>query len=168
MSERHCLPIHWFCSFQPLCRLQLLNTTVASIALFVNSVLTQTYRAIYAMQSTGNEDDELILVVAPLSANEEITQLFTSGLIDYETAIPAALHSLGCSAEEIASAMQRRRDAEAKEANMNDARESTERAELKARTKLANNPPPAGATGGAKPSATVPKATTTKPPGSAK
>ena len=120
------------------------------------------------MQSPANEDDELILVVAPLSANEEIAQLFTTGLIDYETAIPAALHSLGCSAEEIASAMQRRRDAESKEANMNDVRESTERAELKARTKLANNPPPAGATGGAKPSAAVPKTTTTKPPGSAK
>ena len=54
--------------------------------------------------------------------------------------MPAALHSLGCSAEEIASAMERRRVADAKEQYMKDEREKTERVELKARAKLAANP----------------------------
>ena len=52
---------------------------------------------------------------------------------------PAALHSLGCSAEEIASAMQRRRDAEKRDESMKAEREKTEKAELQARAKAANN-----------------------------
>ena len=140
-------------------RLQLLNTTVASIALFVNSVLTQTYHAIYG---SGGDEEELILVVAPLAANKEIEDLYKANLIDFESAMPAALHSLGCSAEEIASAMQRRRDAEAQEKAMNDEREKTERAELKARAKLAANPPPVQATSTAKAPA-APKPAAPKP-----
>jgi len=124
-------------SSNSMSQLQLLNTTVASIALFVNSVLTTTYNAIYGAE---NDDGELILVVAPLAANKEVEELYKSGIIDYETAMPAALHSLGCSAEEIASAMQRRRDSEAKEKAMSDERQKTEKAELKARAKVAANP----------------------------
>ena len=75
---------------------------------------------------------------------------------------PAALHSLGCSAEEIASAMQRRRDAESQEKALNDEREKTERAELKARAKLAANPPPVQATSTSKAPA-APKAAAPKP-----
>lgn len=65
-------------------RLQLLNTTVASIALFVNSVLTQTYHAIYG---SGDDEEELILVVAPLAANKEIEDLYKANLIDFESAM---------------------------------------------------------------------------------
>jgi hypothetical protein len=42
-----------------------------------------------------------MLVTAPLAAASEVQGLFEKGIIDSETAIPAALHSLGCSANEI-------------------------------------------------------------------
>jgi hypothetical protein len=117
-------------------QVQLLNSTVASLALFINRVLTQSYRAIY-----GNDDEaELILVVAPISATGEVKDLFEKGIIDFETAIPTALHSLGCSAEEIAAALDRRRTTENEAKAMEKERESTEREELKARSKVAKNP----------------------------
>jgi hypothetical protein len=123
------------------CRLQLLNTTVASIALFVNNVLTASYNAIYG---TEEDDTELILVVAPISANTEVQALYTGGLIDYETALPAALHSLGCSAEEIASAMERRRKLEREQKSIQDSRDSTEKEELAARSRTARLQPESG------------------------
>jgi len=104
---------------------------VASLSLFVNSVLTASYNAIYG---TEEDDTELILVVAPLSANTEVQALYAAGLIDYETALPAALHSLGCSAEEIASAMERRRKIEIDQKAMQSLRDSTEQEELAARS----------------------------------
>ena len=115
-----------------------MNTTVASIALFVNSVLSQTYHAIYGAE---NGDDELILVVAPLASNTELQQLYTSGIIDYESAMPAALHSLGCSSEEIASAMQRRREQEAKKEDMERQREKAEIFDINARINTKTNTP---------------------------
>lgn len=102
-------------SSNSMSQLQLLNTTVSSIALAVNDVLTQTYRAIY----DGGDDDELIVTTAPLAATSEIQALYTGGLIDFESAMPSALHSLGCSAEEIAAALDRRRSLE--KANQADA-----------------------------------------------
>ena len=66
-------------------QLQLLNTTVASLALVVNDVLTQTYRAIYG----GADEDELILTTAPLAATSEVQALYTGGLIDFESAMYA-------------------------------------------------------------------------------
>ena len=63
-------------SSNSMSQLQLMNTTVTSIALFVNSVMTQTYHAIYG---AGKDEEELILVVAPLAANQEIEQLYNSG-----------------------------------------------------------------------------------------
>lgn len=39
--------------------------------------------------------------------------LYQSGLIDIETALPAALHSLGCTAHEVQGALKRRREADA-------------------------------------------------------
>ena len=53
-------------SSNSMSQLQLLNTTVASIALSVNDVLSQTYRAIYGGSSEDSE--ELILRTAQLSA----------------------------------------------------------------------------------------------------
>lgn len=61
-----------------------MNTTVASIALFVNSVLTQSYHAIYG---ANDDEEELLLVVAPLAANKEIQELYGAGLLDFETAM---------------------------------------------------------------------------------
>jgi len=136
-------------------------------------VLTSTYHAIYGA-GAGEDGEELILVVAPLAANKEIMDLYNSGILDYETAMPAALHSVGCSAEEISSAMQRRREREAKETSMNEEREKTERAELKARSKVAANPllaQSAAATGGSSggaASSSAPRAAATKPSKSTK
>ena len=64
---------------------QLLNTTVASLALAVNDVLSQTYRAVYG----GEDGDELILTTAPLAATSEVQALYTGQLIDFETAMYA-------------------------------------------------------------------------------
>lgn len=91
-----------------------LNTTVASIALSVNKVLTACYQAVYA---DAKEEDELVLLTAPLSSTTEIEALYTAGLIDVESALPSALHSLGASAVEIEGALKRRRDADKNKAN---------------------------------------------------
>ena len=117
-------------------QLQLLNTTVASIALTVNEVLSSSYRAIYG----ANDEDELILVTAPLTATSEVQALHAGGIIDFETAVPAALHSLGCSSQEIASALERRREVESKEEVLKAQRDSTEVDELKNRSAVAKLP----------------------------
>jgi len=91
----------------PFCRR--LNTTVTSLSLHVNRVLSACYHACF---ENAQEADELCLVTAPLSSTEEIVNLFAAQVIDIETAVPAALHSLGCTAEEIAGALKRRKEAE--------------------------------------------------------
>lgn len=89
-------------------RLQLLNSTVAQLAKSVNQVLTTTYNTLY-----GDEDDEseepaqLRLQTAPLSATQELASLFSVGIIDQESALPAALNSLGASADEVTAAQER-------------------------------------------------------------
>ena len=82
------------------------------MALSVNTVLTAAYKRIYGSESATDPlaEDELMLVVAPLSACAEVTMLFEKGVIDAQTAIPAALHSLGCSASEISAALSRRKE----------------------------------------------------------
>lgn len=123
----------------------MLNTTVASLGLTINDILTQTYRAVYG----GADEDELILTTAPLAACTEVQALYAGGLIDYESAMPAALHSLGCSAEEIASAIERRRVMEKEAVSMKKAEDKTNKAELKRREQDAINPPkPAASSGG--------------------
>lgn len=89
-------------------QLQLLNTTISSIAINVNNVLTRSYQACYGNVPGSTDEDELMLLTAPLSATAEVEALFTAGLIDVESALPAALHSLGCSANEITEALKRR------------------------------------------------------------
>ncbi len=71
----------------------------------MNKVLTACYHAVY---DNAQEGDELVLLTAPLASTAEIEQLFTNGLIDIESALPAALHSLGCTASEVAGAVKRR------------------------------------------------------------
>ena len=90
-------------------RVQLLNATIQSIALSVNKVLSATYHACYA---DAKEGDELVLVTAPLCSTAELQSLFEGGIIDIDSALPAALHSLGCTAVEIAGASKRRRQAD--------------------------------------------------------
>jgi|EP00966_Prymnesium_polylepis_P103592 hypothetical protein len=80
------------------------------MAINVNAVLTACYHAVFGESSGRTEQDELMLVTAPLSAATEVQGLYEKGVIDYESALPAALHSLGCSANEITEALKRRRD----------------------------------------------------------
>ena len=58
-----------------------------------------------------------MLLTAPLSSTTEIEALYTSNVIDIESALPSALHSLGASAVEIEGALKRRRLADDKKAN---------------------------------------------------
>ena len=84
------------------------------MALAVNKVLTACYHVCYRNAPTG---DELVLLTAPLASTAEVQDLFVNGVIDIESALPAALHSLGASAEEIEGALKRRRKAEKGAAN---------------------------------------------------
>ena len=54
----------------------------------------------------------LALMPPPLAATTEVQELFTAGIIDIDSALPAALHSLGGSAVEIEGALKRRRQAD--------------------------------------------------------
>ena len=137
------------CVLVCLHRLQLLNTTVASIALTVNHVLTTTYAAIYGVDDPSVETEELNLLVAPLTAITELQGLYTAGLVDFETAIPVALHSLGSTAEEITAALERRREQDTKDKEMKSVEDSTTKAELQAREKLAKHPELAAPSAGA-------------------
>jgi hypothetical protein len=83
-----------------------LNGTIQSIAIAVNKVLTATYHAVY---DDAKEGDELTLLTAPLCSTAELQSLFEAGVIDIESALPAALHSLGATAVEIAGACKRRK-----------------------------------------------------------
>ena len=118
----------------------MLNTTVASLALTVNNVLTTTYSAIYGGDDALSDGDELNLIVAPLTSIAELQGLYTAGLVDFETAVPVALHSLGSTAEEITSALERRREQDKKEKVMQSFEDKTMKAELQAREKVAKNP----------------------------
>ena len=132
-------------------RLQLLNTTVSSLAITVNNVLTTTYTAVYGGDGIeGADGEELNLLVSPLTSISELQGLYTSNLVDFETAIPAALHSLGCTAEEISAALERRRAQEKETADMKKIEEKTAKAELERREKDAINPPKPETAGGAK------------------
>ena len=69
----------------------------------------RSYQAVYA---DAKEEDELVLLTAPLSSTTEVEALYTAGVIDIDSALPAALHSLGASAVEIEGALKRRRKAD--------------------------------------------------------
>ena len=86
-----------------------MNSTIQSIAISVNKVLTATYHAVY---DDAKEGDELTLLTAPLCSTAELQSLFEAGVVDIESALPAALHSLGCTAVEIAGAVKRRKQAD--------------------------------------------------------
>jgi len=97
-------------------QLQILNSTVSQLAKAINDVLTKTYLALYPDERTGlsgvreetsDGNVELKLRTAPLAASEELVALYSAGLIDSEIAVPAAMHALGSSNEEIEAALER-------------------------------------------------------------
>ena len=75
--------------------------------------------------------------MAPLTSLSELQALYTSGIVDYESCLPTALHSLGCSAEEIAAALERRRAIEKEESTLQAVQTKTDVAELQARERAA-------------------------------
>ena len=86
-------------------RLQLLNSTVSQLAKAVNQVLTAVYTALYG-EDSETEPQRLSLRTAPLAAAEEVERLYTAGVLDCKFAIPATLHALGVSPEEIDKAVE--------------------------------------------------------------
>ena len=103
-------------------RLQLLNSTVAQLAKATNAVLSATYNALYGDDDNEGEEDpaQLKLVTSPLAAADEVEKLFTAQLIDIDTALPAALHALGATAEEIEKALERGKAKEQKQCQCED------------------------------------------------
>ena len=59
--------------------------------------------------ANGPDDDvgQLQLLTSPLAATEEVLALYTGGLVPVELAMPAVLHSIGSSKEDIDSALER-------------------------------------------------------------
>ena len=90
-------------------QLSLLNTTVSQMAKAVNSVLTQCYRDIYA---EGPDEDvgQLQLLTSPLAATEEVAKLYEVGLVPVELAMPAVLHAIGATKEDIDKAVDKAKE----------------------------------------------------------
>ena len=89
-------------SSNSMSQLQLLNSTISSIAVSLNTCLTQTYRAVY-----GGATDDLVLVTSPLASVNEVVALFQAGIMDIDLAMPVSLHSLGVNSKEIREALER-------------------------------------------------------------
>ena len=76
---------------------------------------------LYADDDDGEEEPaQLVLVTNPLAVAKEIQEMFTAQLIDYETALPAAMHSLGATTEEIEAAMKRAKEKDEKKCQCED------------------------------------------------
>ena len=86
-------------------RLSLLNTTVSQLAKAVNNVLTLAYHDIYAESST-QDVGQLQLLTSPLSATDEVLNLYQAGLIPVNLAMPAVLHAIGSTKDDIDEAVK--------------------------------------------------------------
>lgn len=73
-----------------------------SLAKSLNQVLTAAYHDVYG----GDGTETLELVTSPLAATEEVINLHAAGLCPAEVAVPAALHALGASKEQITKAVE--------------------------------------------------------------
>lgn len=90
---------------------------MAQLAKAVNLVLTDTYNLIYSDGDDGADGEEppqLKLQTSPLASSEEVEKLFAAQIIDLQTALPAALHALGATADEVEAAMERGKEKEEK------------------------------------------------------
>ena len=86
-------------------QMSLLNSTITQLAKSVNQVLTMAYRDIY--QDEDSEDDVYLeLITAPLAATEEVMALYAAGLAPIEIAMPAVLHAIGASKEQISKSVE--------------------------------------------------------------
>ena len=85
-------------------QMSLLNTTVTQLAKSVNQILTMAYRDIY-QEDSSTDDMTLELLTAPLAATEEVIQLYAAGLAPLEIAMPAVLHAIGATKDQIEKAV---------------------------------------------------------------
>ena len=85
-------------------QLSLLNSTVTSLAKSIGEVLTMAFVDIYGDESG---DTSLELVTAPLAASEEVIALYAAGLAPVEVAVPACLHAIGATKDEIDEAVKK-------------------------------------------------------------
>lgn len=92
-----------------------LNTTVAQMAKSVSMVLTMAYRDIYGEDEDAEDPAQLMLLTAPLAATEEVVALFAAGLAPCEIAMPAVLHAIGASKDEIDKAVEKACNTEEKQ-----------------------------------------------------
>ena len=97
-------------------QLALLNTTVAQLAMSVSQVLTSSYRDIYGEEGDTDDPAQLMLLTAPLAATEEVVNIFAAGLAPCEIAMPAVLHAIGASKDEIDAAVKKMCEKEEAEA----------------------------------------------------
>ena len=88
-------------------QLSLLNTTVAQLSKVVSQVLTMAYRDIYGEDEDADDPAQLVLLTAPLAATEEVISLFAAGLAPCEIAMPACLHAIGATQDEINAAVKK-------------------------------------------------------------
>jgi hypothetical protein len=116
--------------------LQLLNSTIAQLGKAVSAVLTKTYNTLYADDDQSDEAPaQLVLVTNPLAVAKEIQEMFTAQLIDYETALPAAMHSLGATTEEIEAAMKRAKEKDDKKCQCEDEDRAAQKSQLDLETR---------------------------------
>ena len=113
--------------------MSLLNTTVAQLAKWVNLTLTMAYRDIYG-EEEGENPAQLTLLTSPLSSTDEVAALYTAGLAPVEIAMPAVLHSIGASKDEIERVTKEAKDRDLKKQECADCAEE----EAKIGMKLAN------------------------------
>jgi hypothetical protein len=85
----------------------LLNTTVSQLAKAVSQVLTVAYRDVYGTDEETDDPAQLELLTSPLAATEEVVNLYAAGLAPVEIAVPAVLHAIGASKDEIERAVEK-------------------------------------------------------------
>ena len=76
---------------------------MTSLAKSINEILTECYAEIY---QEDDSDVTLELITAPLAASEEVLALFQGGVAPAEVAVPACLHAIGASREQIEDAVK--------------------------------------------------------------
>ena len=77
---------------------------MASLAKSIDEVLSDTYAELYGSEEG---DVSLELVTAPLAATEEVLALYQAGIAPAEVAVPACLHAIGASKEQIDDAVKK-------------------------------------------------------------
>ena len=91
---------------------------MSQLAKNVSQVLTMAYRDIYGEEEDADDPSQLVLLTAPLAATEEVIALFAAGLAPCEIALPAVLHAIGATKDEIDAAVKKMCDKEKADAGM--------------------------------------------------